>query len=97
MQIADKVKSVDGALSGGWLTRQYHGGDVLSRSAPGACFFRGDVVVAGRLWDANPGGDDQLRIMFHGRGVDSGTMGDFDDVGFIRDIGLRRSIVSVIH
>jgi hypothetical protein len=97
MQIADKEKSTDGALGGGWMTRQYNRGDVFSRSAPGACFFRGDIVVAQRIWEGNSPNDDQLRILFHGRGIEAGEMGDFDDVGFIRDVGLRRSLWSAAH
>jgi hypothetical protein len=95
MQVADKTIDVDWSLSGGWLTRQYHGGDVRSRSAPGACFFRGEIALAQRRLDGDARADDDVIVMFHARGVEAGAMGDFDDVGFIRDVGLRRSIFNV--
>ena len=36
--------------------------------------------------------NDNLFVAFQGRGIESEPMGDFDDIGFIRDIGMSRSI-----
>lgn len=87
MRIADKT------INGGWLTRRYYDEWTQSRSAPGACFFRGDIALAVR-WFGNVHGteNDNLFVAFRGRGIESEPMGDFDDLRFICDYGLVRSI-----
>jgi hypothetical protein len=87
MRIADKT------VQGGWLLRRYYDEWTQSRSAPGVCFFRGDIAFAAR-WFGNVHGteNDNLFVAFYGRGLDSEPMGDFDDIGFIRDVGMSHSI-----
>jgi len=82
-------------VHGGWLIRRYYDEWTQSRSAPGACFFRGDIAFASR-WFAMPRLLQRCAVVgFSGRGIESDPMGDFDDIGFIRDIGLSHSIPHV--
>ena len=92
MSIADKAADADWSLGGGWLTRQYHGAIIRSYSAPGACLFRGEIAFAQRLQDGDPNRNDDLIVLFHGKGIEYGKMGDFNDIDFLSRIGLRRSI-----
>jgi hypothetical protein len=80
----------------GWLVRRYYDEWSTSRSGPGACFFRGDIAYAMR-WGATADGDGSsaLHVGFFGRGFDRGTMGDFDDLWMIREVGLTHSIPCV--
>lgn len=81
-------------LNGGWLTKRYYDEWTQSRSAPAACFFGKDIAFASRwMGDAPAFKNDDLFVGFFGRGIESRPMGDFDDIGFIRDIGLSHSIV----
>jgi len=90
MRVADKT------IGGGWLERRYYDEWTQSRSAPAACFFRGEMIFAAR-WFGNVHGteNDNLFVAFHGRGIESEPMGDFDDIGFIHTIGLSHSIPCV--
>jgi hypothetical protein len=76
--------------------RRYYDEWSTSSSGPGACFFRGNLAYAMR-WAATPDSDgsSELHVAFFGRGIDRGKMGDFDDIGFIRDLGLTHSIPCV--
>jgi hypothetical protein len=89
--IGMRVKNQD--VHGGWLVRRYYDEWSTSSSAPGACLFRDDIAYVMR-WAAAPDSDGstELHVGFFGRGFDHGKMGDFDDVTFIRDIGLTHSI-----
>ena len=71
---------------GGWIVHRYRGPDFRGRTAPGACFFEGDVLVAFHYLD------DRLGVGFYGTGATPWPVGDFDDVGHIRDYGLSHSI-----
>ena len=95
MNVADKTADADWSLGGGWLTRQYHGAIIRSRAAPGACLFRGEIAFAQRLQDGDPNKNDDLLLMFHGKGIEYGKMGDFNDIEFLTRIGLRRSIFHI--
>lgn len=87
------TRIADKAVNGGWLTRRYYDEWTQSRSAPAACFFRGDVAFASR-WYGNVHGteNDNVFVGFYGTGIDREPMGDFDDIGLIRDAGLTHSI-----
>ena len=88
------TRIADKETHGGWLTRRYYDEWTLSRSAPAACFFRGDIAFASRWFGDSPEyGNDDLFVGFFGKGIESEPMGDFDDIGFIRDIGLEHSLV----
>jgi hypothetical protein len=76
-------------VGGGWLLKRFFQPDFTSASAPGACFHDGDVVYAVRR------GDDTLWIYFYGKGDTPTPMGDFDDIGHVRDYGLSRSLREV--
>lgn len=88
------TRVADEKVNGGWLQRRYYDEWTQSRSAPGVCFFRGEMIFAAR-WYGNVRGteNDNLFVAFFGRGFESEPMGDFDDIGFIRDIGLSHSIL----
>jgi len=92
MRIADKT------INGGWLTRRYYDEWTQSRSAPGACFFGGDIALAVR-WFGNVHGteNDNLFVAFFGRGIESKPMGDFNDLRHLGDYGLVRSIPNVME
>lgn len=87
------MRIADTGVNGGWQTRRYYDEWTNSRTAPSACLFRGDIVLANR-WFGNVHGDenDNLLVSFFGRGLEDEPMGDFDDIGFIRDYGLPRSL-----
>ena len=70
----------------GWLLRRFDPTDLTSASAPGACFFGGNIIYALRQ------ADDRIMVTFHGNCATSNPMGDFDDIGHIRDYGLSRSL-----
>jgi len=87
MRIADRT------VNGGWLTRRYYDEWTTSRSAPGVCWFRGDVAFAARwMGDAPAYKNDDMFVGFSGLGIESEPMGDFNDIGFIRDVGMRHSV-----
>lgn len=87
------TRIADKSINGGWLTRRYYDEWTQSRSAPGVCWFRGEMIFASR-WFGNVHGteNDNLFVAFYGRGIEDEPMGDFDDIGLIRDYGMRGSI-----
>ncbi len=90
MRIADK------SVNGGSLTRRYYDEWTNSRSAPAACWFRGDIVLGIRWFgDAPAYKNDDLLVGFFGRGIESLPMGDFDDLSEIRTYGLAGSLPTV--
>jgi len=90
------MRVVNQDVHGGWLVRRYYDEWSTSSSGPGACFFRANLAYAMR-WAATPDSDgsSDLHVAFFGRGIDRGKMGDFDDIAFIRDLGLTHSIPCV--
>jgi hypothetical protein len=86
----------DQEVHGGWMVRRYYDEWSTSSSGPGACFFRGNIAYAMR-WGAAPDSDGSsaVHVAFFGRGIGKGRMGDFDDIGFVRDLGLSHSIPCV--
>ncbi len=86
--IADKT------VHGGWMIKRYYDEWTQSRSAPAACWFNGDILYAYRWIDGGQGdGDNVLHVGYNGTGIESAPMGDFDDIGFIRDFGMQNSIL----
>jgi len=81
----------------GWMVRRYYDEWSTSSSGPGASFLRGDIAYAMR-WAAAPDSDggSAVHVGFFGRGFDHGKTGDFDDIDFVRDIGLSHSIPCVV-
>ena len=90
------TRIADKSVHGGWLVKRFYDEWTQSRSAPGVCFFRGDIAFALR-WFGNVRGseNDNCMVGFFGRGIESQPMGDFDDISFIRDVGLSHSILCV--
>jgi len=79
-------------IGGGWFIRRYLGPDFKSDSAVGACFFQGDIAYAIRRHEDIPSANRSLEVAFYASGAVPYLMGDFDDVGHIRDFGLEHSI-----
>jgi hypothetical protein len=77
---------------GGWLDRRYLETDFTTPSAVGACFYNDNIICAFRLHDSDPARNDSLAVYFYGNGATPALMGDFDDIGHIRDFGMSRSI-----
>ncbi|SIO15893.1 hypothetical protein SAMN05444166_2754 [Singulisphaera sp. GP187] len=83
---------------GGWLHRRYYTQPgqpseyFMSRSAPGVCGFGGDIAYANRLRDADPARNDTVVVGFYGSGALPEPMGDFDDIGFLSEVGLGHSL-----
>jgi hypothetical protein len=87
------TRIADKSVNGGWLERRYYDEWTESRSAPGACFFKGEIRFALRWFGDSPVyRNDDLMVAFFGSGIEREPMGDFDDIGFIRDIGMSHSI-----
>jgi hypothetical protein len=90
MRIADKT------MTGGCLTRRYYDEWTNSRSAPAACWYRGDIALSLRWFGDSPAyRDNDLFVAFAGRGIESEDMGDFNDLLEIRNYGLSGSIRTV--
>ena len=90
MRIADKT------MTGGCLTRRYYDEWTNSRSAPAACWYRGDIALSLRWFGDSPAyRDNDLFVAFAGRGIESEDMGDFNDLLEIRNYGLSGSIHTV--
>jgi hypothetical protein len=88
MTISDKT------YNNGWLTKRYYDEWTQSASAPAACWFNHDIVLASRWYgDAPASKNNGLYVAHFGLGIQSEPMGDFDDVGFIVRYGLERSIL----
>ncbi len=87
--IADKT------VNGGWLVKRFYDEWTQTRSAPAATWFNGDVLWAYRWVDGslNPDADNGLQVGYRGLGIDLEPMGDFDDISFLHDFGIRNSIV----
>jgi len=77
---------------GGWFIRRFLGPDFKSDSSVGACFFQGDIAYAIRRQEDGPSANRSLEVAFYASGAVPYLMGDFDDVGHIRDFGLEHSI-----
>jgi hypothetical protein len=82
-------------IGGGWLVRRYDQPDFTSLSAPGACFYDNNIIYAVRVHSDDPNANDVLGVGFYGNGATAMPMGDFDDYGHIRDIGLSHSIAEL--
>ena len=84
----------DKTVGGGWMVKRYYDEWTQSRSAPSACWFGGDIIYAYRWIDGSQNDrDNLLHIAYNGSGVENAPMGDFDDIGYMRDFGIRNSIL----
>lgn len=90
----DCMTITDKTYNNGWLTKRYYDEWTQSASAPAACWFNNDIVLASRWFgDAPASKNNGLYIAHFGLGIQNEPMGDFDDVGFIVKYGLERSIL----
>lgn len=86
--IADKT------VRGGWLVKRMYDEWTQSRSAPAATWHGGDILWAYRWIDGgNADRDNLLHVGYRGLGIDSQPMGDHDDLTFLREFGIRTSIL----
>jgi len=87
-QIGDKT------VRGGWRTKRFYDEWTQSRSAPAAAFFGGDIIYSYRWVDGGRGdSDNQLQVAYRGSGIEPEPMGDFDDLSFMHDFGIKHSIM----
>ncbi len=84
----------DKTVGGGWMVKRYYDEWTQSRSAPAAAWFAGDIIYAYRWVDGSQNDRDSLlHVAYNGTGIESAPMGDFNDIGFMRDFGIRHSIL----
>jgi hypothetical protein len=82
MQVADVT------FNGGWLERSAYDQWSITETAPAAVANpNGDITYCYRDKSNNV-----LNCAFAGSGIDTGEMGDFDEVTFIRTQGLKQSL-----
>lgn len=74
----------------GWLLRQMGNEWTLSRSAPAAALYRGQIAYALR-WNGE-GNPNALHFYPDASGISNEVLTDFDDVAFIRTRGLKESL-----
>ncbi|RYG33351.1 hypothetical protein EON81_18375 [bacterium] len=87
-QIADK------SVRDGWLVKRYYDEWSQSRSAPGAAWYKGDILYAYRWVDGGQGEtDNNLHLGYQGLGIHADPMGDFDDLTFFQTFGIRNSLL----
>ncbi|HSI72371.1 MAG TPA: hypothetical protein VK934_04280, partial [Fimbriimonas sp.] len=84
----------DKTVGGGWRTKRYYDEWTQSRSAPAAAWFGDDIIYAYRWVDGGQTGrDNLLHVAYRGSGIEDVPMGDFNDIAFMRDKGIRYSIM----
>jgi hypothetical protein len=81
----------DGAIGGGWMVKRFYDEWTQSRSAPAAAWFGGDVIW-GYRW-VGGSNDNMLHVGYGGLGIQSQPMADADDLGYLREFGIRHSII----
>jgi hypothetical protein len=87
-QIGDKT------VRGGWRTKRFYDEWTQSRSAPAAAFFGGDIIYSYRWVDGGRGeSDNQLQVAYRATGIEIEPMGDFDDLTYMHDFGIKHSIL----
>lgn len=87
-QIADKT------VRGGWLVKRYYDEWTQSRSAPAAAWFNKDIIWAYRWVDGAQGPtDNNLHVGYKASGIQDEPFGDHDDIGFLKNFGIRNSIL----
>lgn len=84
----------DKTVGNGWMVKRYYDEWTQSRSAPAAAWFNGDIIYAYRWVDGSQNDrDNLLHVAYNGTGIEEAAMGDFDDIGYMRDFGIRNSIL----
>jgi hypothetical protein len=77
----------------GWRLRRFYDEWTTTRLPLGACWHRGDLVLA-FAWAQTPGADNDavVHVSHHGLGLCSGALTDFDDITSIAEVGLAHSL-----
>jgi len=84
----------DRSVSGGWQVKRMYDEWTQSRSAPAATWFDGDILWGYRWVDGAKGTtDNNLHIGYRATGIETEPMGDHNDIAFLRDFGIRASIL----
>jgi len=84
----------DRSVGGGWLVKRYYDEWSQSRSAPAACWYRGEILYAYRWVDGGMGEtDNNLHLGYRGSGISNEPMGDHDDLAYLQNFGIRNSIL----
>lgn len=84
----------DKTVRGGWRTKRFYDEWTQSRSAPAAAFFGGDIIYSYRWIDGGQGAtDNQLQVAYRATGIEPTPMGDFDDITFLHDFGIKHCIL----
>jgi hypothetical protein len=77
----------------GWRSRRVGNEWFSTRSALSATFYQGDIALAMRWYGEDEKGNNDLLVFLQASGIEDGTMiADHDDVSYIRNSGLRRSL-----
>ena len=88
LQIADKT------VHGGWLVKRYYDEWTQSRSSCTVTWYGQDLLYAYRWVDGGQGAsDNNLQVSYEGMGISKLPFGDFDDIDFIRNFGLKNSLL----
>ncbi|MCD6352198.1 MAG: hypothetical protein J7M26_08765, partial [Armatimonadetes bacterium] len=88
MTIADR------SVQDGWLIKRYYDEWTRTQSPIAATWWKDDIVVACRWFgDAPAFKHNELFCAWHGLGLNDEPMGDHDDISFIADYGVARSIL----
>ena len=84
----------DKTVNGGWRVKRYYDEWTQSRSALGVCWYGGDMLYAYRWIDGSQGeADNRFHLGYRGSGIEDVPMGDFNDLAFMKDFGIRHSIL----
>ncbi|HIE51372.1 MAG TPA: hypothetical protein EYP85_06400 [Armatimonadetes bacterium] len=90
----DAVQIADRSVREGWMVKRYYDEWTQSSSSPGAVWYGDDIVLASRWYGTTRHFQDNgIYVAYHGRGLEKEPMGDHDDVTFIANYGLARSIL----
>ncbi|CAN5445831.1 hypothetical protein BH11ARM1_BH11ARM1_04700 [soil metagenome] len=84
----------DKTVNSGWRVKRYYDEWTQSRSAPAAALFGDDIIYGYRWADGSQGdGDNILHVAYRGSGIEPTVMGDFNDIKYMRDFGIRYSLL----
>ena len=91
--VADK-KISGGHVLNGWIVKRFYDEWTQSRSTVGAAFFDGDIIYAYRWIDGGQSpSDNHINVGYRATGIEDRPIGDFDDLSYMRDFGIRHSIL----
>jgi len=88
----DCVTVGDREYHDGWLVKRYYDEWTASRSAMSACVHEGEIFLAFRWLRDRHESNDDLMVAHRGSGIGDRAMADFDDVRFLREVGVPRSL-----